>query len=374
MEDESAENEELIKVADEDVRLKEANDEIDKLKQMLSDAKMEIVELRKGVSRKRFGIEAVQESDKDVHYYAGLPSTAVFFRLLEYLSPDGKRSNVVYRATAQKWIKEGMEPGDAEWREEDSQFGRPANLGQADELFLMLVRLRLDLKEYDLAKRFEISPSSVSRTFTTWVNYCYLRLGSLSCWPSRDIIRDTMPAIFKEQYPKTTAILDATEIKVHTPSSLLLQSQTYSSYKTTNTFKALLAVSPAGHVIFASSLYTGSISDVQLVNRSGFLGLLQEGDEVMADRGFTIEDLLTPLGVGLNIPPFLGKRQQLDGTEVVETQQIASLRIHVERAIRRVKEFDILAGVMPATLAGSANQIWTICCLLTNLQNPLISC
>jgi len=28
-----------------------------------------IIELRKGVSRKRFGIEAIQESDKDVHYY-----------------------------------------------------------------------------------------------------------------------------------------------------------------------------------------------------------------------------------------------------------------------------------------------------------------
>ena len=366
--------EEVSEEAPEDVRLKEANDEIDRLRQMLSDAKMEIIELRKGVSRKRFGIDAIQESDKDVHYYTGLPSTAVFYRLLEYLSPAGKQSNVVYKATAQKWIKEGMEPGNAEWREGDSQVGRPATLSQEDEFFLMLVRLCLDLKEYDLAKRFEISPSSVSRIFSTWINYCYLRLGSLPCWPSRDTIRNTMPAVFKEQYPKTTAILDATEIKVHTPSSLLLQSQTYSSYKSANTFKALLAVSPAGHVIFTSALYTGSISDYQLVSRSGFLGLLQEGDEIMADRGFTIEDLLTPLGVGLNIPPFLGKRQQMDGAEVVETQQIASLRIHVERAIRRVKEFDILAGIMPATLAGSANQIWTVCCLLTNLQNPILSC
>ena len=108
-----------------------------------------------------------------------------------------------------------------------------------------------------------------------------------------------MPAIFKDQYPNTTAILDVTEIKVHTPSSLLLQLQTYSSYKSTNTFKALLAISPAGHVIFTSSLYTGSISENELVSRSGFLGLLQRGDEIMADSGFTIEDSLTPLGVGL---------------------------------------------------------------------------
>ena len=112
----------------------------------------------------------------------------------------------------------------------------------------------------------------------------------LPCWPDHNTIRDTMPVIFKEQYPNTTAISDATEIKVQTPSSLLLQSQTYSSYKSTNTFKALLAKTPAGHVSFVSSFYTGLICDNEPVNRSGFLGLLQQGDEIMADRGFTIED------------------------------------------------------------------------------------
>ena len=147
------------------------------------------------------------------------------------------------------------------------------------------------------------------------------------------------------------------------PPSLLLQSQTYSNYKSTNTFKALIAISPAGHVIFVSSLYTGCISDTQLVERSGFLSLLQRGDEIMADFGFTIEDLLIPLGVRLNIPPFLGERGQIEENKVVETQQIASLRIHIEWAIRRVKEFDILSVVMPASVAASANQIWTVYCL-----------
>ena len=228
----------------------------------------------------------------------------------------------------------------------------------------MLVRLHLDLKEYDLSRRFEISQSTVSRIFLMWINYCYLRLGMLPCWPDRDTIRATMPAVFREQYPRTTVILDATEVKVNTPSSLLLQSQTYSNYKSTNTFKGLVGISPAGHVMFVSSLYTGSISDTELVERSGFLNLLQSGDEVMADRGFTIEDMLTPLGVQLNIPPFLGGREQLATSEVVDTQQIASLRIHVERAIRRVKQYGILANMMPASLASSANQIWTVCCIL----------
>ena len=86
----------------------------------------------------------------------------------------------------------------------------------------------------------------------------------------------------------------------------------------------------------------------------------------MADRGFTIDEVLAPLGVSLTTPPTLGHHSQMDADQVVETQQIASLRIHSERALRRVKEFDILSGVIPATLAGSANQIWTVCAPFTN--------
>ena len=44
----------------------------------------------------------------------------------------------------------------------------------------------------------------------------------------------------------------------------------------------------------------------------------------------------------------------------METQEIASLRIHVARGIHRVKEYDILAGVMPASLASSEIYVWTM--------------
>ena len=87
----------------------------------------------------------------------------------------------------------------------------------------------------------------------------YQLLDYVSPGPDRTTIHNTMPAAFKELYPNTTAIVDATEIRANIPSSLLLQSQTYSNYKSTNTFKALIAISPAGHVTFVSSLYTGCI-------------------------------------------------------------------------------------------------------------------
>ena len=42
----------------------------------------------------------------------------------------------------------------------------------------------------------------------------------------------------------------------------------------------------------------------------------------MIDKGFTVEDPL-PLGVSLNIPPFLGSKGQMSPQEVVESHSIA---------------------------------------------------
>eukprot|EP00795_Rhopilema_esculentum_P015925 gene15925-biopygen5309 len=66
----------------------------------------------------------------------------------------------------------------------------------------------------------------------------------------------------------------------------------------------------------------------------GVLALLEDGDNLMADRGFDVKDILPP-GVTLNIPPFKGTRAQLTANETEETARIASVRIHVERAIGR---------------------------------------
>ena len=47
-------------------------------------------------------------------------------------------------------------------------------------------------------------------------------------------------------------------------------------------------------------MYPGSISDQQLTKKSGLIDLFEKGDSVMADRGFNIQDDLTPLGVRVN--------------------------------------------------------------------------
>ena len=149
-----------------------------------------------------------------------------------------------------------------------------------------------------------------------------------------------MSEIFKRTYPSTRCILDCTERYCQQPSSLSTQSSLYSHYKSHVTYKGLIDVSPSGSITFVCKLYDGSISDKEIVRKSGILEkeLWSPGDSVMADRGFTIENDLKELNFDLNIRFFFGGRAQLTAAEVKESQTIASVRIHVERAIQRVKK------------------------------------
>ena len=136
-----------------------------------------------------------------------------------------------------------------------------------------------------------------------------------------------MPESFRDQYP-----LDATEIYVEQPRLPELQQMTFSNYKNDNTYKTLIGISPFGAITFVSKFFPGSISDKELTH----LDLLEPGDTVMADKDFDIEEYLIPLGVKLNIPPFLRGKVQFDHGEVVVTRRVASLRTHVERAMERI--------------------------------------
>lgn len=147
----------------------------------------------------------------------------------------------------------------------------------------------------------------------------------------------------------------------------------FSSYKNTTTAKGLLGIAHSGAPTFISDLYTGCISDKDITKQSGIPELLKEGDECMADKGFNIKDLLEPIGVTLNIPPFLSNKGQFDGEDVEDRQSIASVRIHGERAISRIKLYKIISNVVPLSLSGLLNQIWTMCGMLLLFQSPIIN-
>ena len=102
----------------------------------------------------------------------------------------------------------------------------------------------------------------------------------------------------------------------------------------------LVGISPTGAIAFLSKLYPGSISDMAIVKLSNFPDKVEAYDDIMADRGFNIRHLLLPKKATLNMPAF-SRGKNLSKKAVRKSRKIASVRIHVERAIQRIKKHSI---------------------------------
>lgn len=75
----------------------------------------------------------------------------------------------------------------------------------------------------------------------------------------------------------------------------------------------------------------------------------------------------------MNIPPFLDSTsRQFSEHQVQQTRQIARAHIHVERVIRRAKEYNILDSI-PHHYRSVATAIIQTCFALVNLQGPVLS-
>lgn len=111
-------------------------------------------------------------------------------------------------------------------------------------------------------------------------------------WPERHILKRNLPSIFRKYYPKCCVIIDCAEWFIETPSSLDVGSMCWSHYKHHSNNKYLVDITLNGAISFLSNFYGGRASDIFIVQDSKFLNHLQPGDQVMADRGFKVHDIL----------------------------------------------------------------------------------
>ncbi|VDI47584.1 Hypothetical predicted protein [Mytilus galloprovincialis] len=114
----------------------------------------------------------------------------------------------------------------------------------ADQLLLVLMKLKLNLLFDDLARRFGISKSLASKMFNAWMPVLAEKLKDLVAWLPRETIRACCPESFRENYPRTTVIIDCAETFIQRPTNLKTRSETFSNYKSHNTAKYLVGISP----------------------------------------------------------------------------------------------------------------------------------
>lgn len=320
--------------------------------------KLEDLVVRNEVLEKRIlvlssPVARMTNNDEMTHFFTGLPSYAVFNALLSKLGPLVASLGSV---------------------------GSGLSIG--DEFLLVLSKLARFSTNQDLAYRFNTHVTKVTTIFHRWIDIMAENLKTLIVWPSKEMIISTLPECFKRsKYHRTTCIIDCSETFIERPTSLVARVQTYSNYKSHNTVKYLVVISPTGAVIFLSKCWGGRVSDKHITSHSGFLNHIDYNDVVMADRGFDIADELALCGASLAIPPFTKGKPQLSQREVETARAISNVRIHVERAIGRIKNYKILHSTVPITLIkrphetelATIDKILISCSALSNLQPPLVS-
>ena len=191
----------------------------------------------------------------------------------------------------------------------------------------------------DLSYRFSISVVRVSDILNNGLPALAKHLNFFIQWPEKEQILRNMPTLLRETYSNCHVVIDCTEVFIECPANLTARSATWSNYKHHNTLKFLVACSPCGAVTFVSKAYGGRTSDKVITQRSGFLDLINQGDLVLADRGFLIGEDLAARGATLVIPDFTRGKKQLSAREVERSRKIARVRIHVQRLMERLNFF-----------------------------------
>ena len=199
------------------------------------------------------------------------------------------------------------------------------------------------------------------------LTFTYVKLKFHIKWPDHDASMQTLSNVFRQCFPKLRAIID----KKH------------------STAKFLIACSTLGSVSFISKAWCGCVSDIDVVKDSGLINpnLYHHGDQILADRCFTLQDeFAAGCGVELIIPSFTkGKKHCASAKEVEVSRQIASVRIHIERVIGLIKNrYKILDCVLPSTLLktlseerveceiANIDKLFPVCTVLVNLGEGIV--
>ena len=278
-------------------------------------------------------------SDYHIQMYTGLPRKTVEC-LLTWLQPVSRRK------------------------------GATDELAPSQKLLLVLMRLRCNFPQNDLACRFNIEQSSVSRILNQWIPMLKVQLKALIRWPQTTIGPTDPPY---NLLPNAVAIIDGTEIFIQRPSNLATQKSSYSDYKSHTTVKYLVGIDTfTGVFIYVSPGFSGNSSDRFTIQNSGILDELKPGQRILADKGYNAWDLFAQKRCFLTIPSFLSEGR-LTAQEGMQSRTIASVRIRVENAIKRLKEYKILSE----TLSNRVNKkivddMVIIVSALCNLKQKLI--
>lgn len=276
-------------------------------------------------------VEAIpQMAAGDFESLFGLPSYPIFLAFFNWIL---------------FWLGEGAHlnywnSGKGGTEYDASQGGRPTTLSKVHQLLMVLFILRTGMHQTAAGALFGVVDSITTSYFVTWIIVLYrLLTQKMFPIPSTLNIRETMPTLWTESLSDFTdyvkLVLDSTCLYFQTPSNAEAQTACYNKYYAGTCGKYVVGTTPAGAAAFASLVYPGSLSDRHLgiLTLIG-LGILEEGDTIMVDKGFDLSDILFLRYCHLLIPVFkhsVNGKKVFDAYQMKQNRVVAHRRIHVER-------------------------------------------
>ena len=89
-------------------------------------------------------------------------------------------------------------------------------------MMLTLCKLRHNFSQEDLATRFGVNQSTMSRLYSCWTKILEACINEFPLWLDKTSIQESVPATFKNLYPDTRVIIDSAEIETDRSHNLIL--------------------------------------------------------------------------------------------------------------------------------------------------------
>lgn len=315
---------------------------------ILRALKKENQSLRESVEKMSLSESSLKNDAEKVRFYTGLPNYFVLETVMWLLAPH----------------MDGM---------------KTIKLSKFQQLLLTLMRLRLDLRNQDLAYRFGVKVSTVTRTVHQMVSIMSSTLVPTAVfWPSRAELRKNLPAALRSSHPDCAVIIDCFTVPFEEPVSRGNHQQRAGTG--CNVLKYLIGVAPQGVVTFVSRGMLGNVSDKSLTEGCGLLCKLLPGDVVLASRDLDIADSVAARGARFKAAgSYRGDANaSSEGLPLADaSSDNASVQRHVDKVISMVKQrYAMLTGPIESAFTTASertsnlstfDKIVQVACALNNL-------